>query len=71
VGCGPGASVNRRYLALLRVDVEALRRGGVEGQKLCEIAGVGPVPVSAARGLLGQAIVKLVERVRWSVCGGA
>jgi Domain of unknown function (DUF222) len=62
LACGvrPRATVNPRYLALLRVDVEALCRGGVAGDELCEIAGVGPVPVSVARGLLGDAIVKLV-----------
>jgi Domain of unknown function (DUF222) len=51
---------NPRYLALLRIDAAALRRGRVDGQELCEIAGVGPVPVSVARDLLGEAIVKLV-----------
>ncbi|MGH9249296.1 MAG: hypothetical protein ACRD0W_07260, partial [Acidimicrobiales bacterium] len=51
---------NPRYLALLRIDAAALRRGRVEGEELCEIAGVGPVPVSVARDLLGEAIVKLV-----------
>jgi Domain of unknown function (DUF222) len=51
---------NPRYLALLRVDAAALRRGRVDGGELCEIAGVGPVPVSVARDLLGEAIVKLV-----------
>jgi Domain of unknown function (DUF222) len=51
---------NPRYLALLRVDAAALRRGRVDGQELCEIAGVGPVPVSVARTLLGEAIIKLV-----------
>ncbi|HET6729590.1 MAG TPA: DUF222 domain-containing protein, partial [Jiangellaceae bacterium] len=45
---------NPRYLALLRVDVEALRRGAVAGGELCEITGVGPVPVSVARDLLGE-----------------
>ncbi len=38
----------------------ALRRGRVDGGELCEIAGVGPVPVSVARDLLREAIVKLV-----------
>ena len=52
--------VNPRYLALLRIDVEALRRGGVAGGELCEIAGVGPVPVSVAQQLLGEAVLKLV-----------
>ena len=51
---------NPRYLALLRIDAAALRRGRVDGQELCEIAGVGPVPVSVARDLLGEAIAKLV-----------
>jgi Domain of unknown function (DUF222) len=51
---------NPRYLALLRIDAAALRCGQVDGDELCEIAGVGPVPVSVARDLLGQAIVKLV-----------
>ena len=51
---------NPRYLALLRVDAAALRRGRVEGHELCEIAGIGPVPVTVARDLLGEAIVKLV-----------
>jgi hypothetical protein len=51
---------NPRYRALLRVDVEALRRGRVDGDELCEIRGVGPIPVPVAEGLLGQAILHLV-----------
>ena len=60
--CGVRAkqSVNPRYLALLRVDVQALRRGRAIGGEMCEIAGVGPVSVSVARDVLGEAIVKLV-----------
>jgi hypothetical protein len=56
----PSRWSNPRYLALLRIDAAALRRGQVRGEELCEIAGIGPVPVSAARDLLGDAIVKLV-----------
>ena len=59
-GVRPRASVNPRYLALLRVDVQALRRGRVASDELCEIAGVGPVPVTVAREVLSEAIVKLV-----------
>lgn len=33
---------NPRHLGLLRVDVEALRRGQVAGEELCEITGVPP-----------------------------
>jgi hypothetical protein len=59
---------NPRYLALLRIDVEALRRGYVHGQELCEITGVGPVPVTVARDLLGDAIIKLVITNGVDVC---
>jgi hypothetical protein len=51
---------NPRYRALLRVDVTALNRGRVQGEELCEIAGVGPVPVSVVEGLLGRAVLHLV-----------
>jgi hypothetical protein len=48
------------HLALLRLDLEALLRGRVEGDELCEISGLGPVPVRIARQLLGDAVLKLV-----------
>jgi Domain of unknown function (DUF222) len=48
------------FLALLRVDLDALVRGRTEGDELCDIAGVGTVPARVARGLLGDAILKLV-----------
>ena len=60
---GDGAKPKRdnpRFLALIRADVEALRRGALEGDELCEIAGVGPIPVDSARRLLSDAILKLV-----------
>jgi hypothetical protein len=49
-----------RYLALLRVDFEVLARGETEAGEVCEIAGIGPVPVAVARDLLGDSILKLV-----------
>ena len=52
--------LNPRYLALLRVDVQALHRGRVAGGELCEIRGVGPVPVSVAEELLGRSVLHLV-----------
>jgi hypothetical protein len=64
----PQRRLNERYLALLRVDVEALRRGGVTGDQLCEISGVGPVPVTVARELLGDAVLKLVITRGIDVC---
>lgn len=48
------------HLALLRADIAALRRGRAEGDELCEIAGVGPVSVTKARELLGDAVLKIV-----------
>jgi hypothetical protein len=59
---------NPRYLALLRVDLAALRRGGVADGELCEISGVGPVPVSVAQELLGEAVLKLVITRGVDVC---
>jgi len=53
-------TANPSFLALLRVDLAALVRGGVEGDELCEVAGVGAVPARVARGLLGDAVLKLV-----------
>ena len=47
-------------MALIRADIEALQRGSVEGDEICEIAGLGPIPATVARELLGDAILKLV-----------
>jgi hypothetical protein len=44
----------------VRVDAGALRRGYVEGGEVCEIAGVGPVPVATARAVLPEAFLKVV-----------
>src|SRR5581483_2996838 len=44
----------------VRVDVEALTRGWVEGDEFCEIMGVGPISVQRVRELLGDAIVDIV-----------
>jgi hypothetical protein len=55
-----GRPVDPTHLALLRVDLQALVRGHVEGGELCEIAGVGPLSVAAARELLGESVLRLV-----------
>ena len=44
------------------LDWEALVRGHTENGETCEIAGVGAVPVSTARALLGDATLTLVIR---------
>jgi hypothetical protein len=55
-----GGEVRARYLAILRVDLEALLRGSIETGETCEIAGLGPIPVTTARDLLSESILKLV-----------
>ena len=36
-----------RYLGIIRADQTALKRGSVEGDEICEIAGLGPIPVTS------------------------
>ncbi len=55
-----GKQPRPEHLALLRIDISALWRGYVEGDELCEITGLGPIPVGVARRLLGDALLKLV-----------
>lgn len=59
-GNAKARNARARNLTLVRVDLEALRRGDVADDELCEITGLGPIPVSVARDLLGESIVKLV-----------
>jgi hypothetical protein len=44
----------------LRVDLAALRRGSLADGEICEIPGVGPVPLATAVNELGDAIVKVM-----------
>ncbi|MEN9594359.1 MAG: hypothetical protein RLY23_842, partial [Actinomycetota bacterium] len=41
-------------------DLNALKRGHTEHGEICEIAGVGPVPVANATEYLGEAFLKLL-----------
>jgi hypothetical protein len=59
---GPGAMVQ------LRVDVESLHRGHTEGDEVCEIVGIGPVPVVHARSLLGDCVFDVLVRDKVDVC---
>jgi hypothetical protein len=52
---GPGAVVH------VRVDHAALKRGHVVAGELCEVPGVGPIPVAAARSFAADAFLR-----RWS-----
>jgi hypothetical protein len=49
-----------RAVVTLRVDLDALRRGSIGPGEICEIPGVGPVPVETARELMGDSITRLV-----------
>ena len=57
---GKNGQPKLRYLGLLRIDWEALVRGIAEANEICEINGLGPIPVATARELLGESILKLV-----------
>jgi len=58
---GSGTTKSRASTVVhVRVDAGALRRGYVDGGEVCEIAGVGPVPVATARTLLPEAFLKVV-----------
>jgi hypothetical protein len=52
---------DRRELIGL-VNVESLRRGSVEAGEMCEIAGIGPVPLDIAREVFGDAVLRIVIR---------
>lgn len=61
-GAGKPASAGprARHTGLIRCDLAALRRGQTEGDELCEVTGVGPLPVAQAIELLGEAACKLL-----------
>jgi hypothetical protein len=45
---------------VVRVDLDALLRGEAEAGELCEIDGLGPIPVSMARSLADDCFLRLV-----------
>ncbi len=57
---GAGDGKPGRYLGLIRCDLAALQRGAVTGSEVCQIAGLGAVPVHVAADLLGEATWKLI-----------
>ena len=56
----PHAEARRTHVARVRVDLPALLRGRAEPGEVCEIPGVGPVPVSHAREVLSNGLLQLV-----------
>jgi len=71
-GSGDSGHASRResmrYLTLVHVDLAAVVRGVVKPNERCEIPGVGPISVTAARDLLSESIVKLVVTKGVDVC---
>lgn len=63
-GPGPPPGSKRasrpRVDMVIRVDFESIRRGYVEGDETCEVAGVGPISVAAATDYLTEAALKFV-----------
>ncbi len=47
---------------LILVDATALRRGHTNAGETCEVAGIGPIDVAAAKELLGDAIVDILVK---------
>ena len=47
-------------MGIIRADLEALKRGSIEGDEVCEIAGYGPVPVSVLHEWLPEASIAIV-----------
>ena len=54
------AGPRRGRVVHLRVDAVALRRGSLEDGDVCEVPGVGPISLAAARALLPDSVIKLV-----------
>ncbi len=58
--CRCGGRVIPAAKIMVRVDQSALLRGWAVGDELCDIAGVGPVPVATVRELWPDAVVKAI-----------
>ena len=61
-GAGVSKTKSTRPNAVMniRIDIDALKRGNTEHGEICEIAGVGPIPVATATEYLGEAFLKLL-----------
>jgi hypothetical protein len=59
-GAGSDRAPDPRATMAIRVDLDALRRGRVSEDEVCEVPGVGPVSVEWARQHLGHALLELV-----------
>ncbi len=55
-----GRSTRPNAVMNIRIDIDALKRGHTEHGEICEISGVGPIPVATATEYLGEAFLKLL-----------
>jgi len=55
---GEKSASGPRAMVHVRVDHASLVRGHVEGDEVCEVPGVGPIPVATARAWAGDAVLK-------------
>jgi len=55
-----GSASGARSVVHARIDAASLARGHTGDDEICEIAGVGPVPVATVRALLPEAFVKIL-----------
>jgi len=59
-GAGPGLPVGSDAKIIVRVDHSALMRGHAVDGETCEIAGIGPIPVSVVREWMDDAFITAV-----------
>ena len=57
-GAEGGTSPGPRAMVHVRVDHAALLRGHLQGDEVCEVPGVGPIPVATARAWACDAVLK-------------
>jgi hypothetical protein len=65
---GSGGSAKANSKVIVRVDLNAVRRGTTVPGEVCEIAGFGPIPVSEALKLMNEAFLALLVTKGKDVC---
>jgi hypothetical protein len=59
---GTGEPGRAKAHLFVNVDAEKLTRGGDDAEGVCEIKGVGPVPVATAKELMGDALLTILVK---------
>lgn len=58
---GTESGTCRRIATFIHVSQEAMRRGSVENDELCEVSGMGPVPLQVVDHFIGDSEITYVE----------